>query len=739
MKRIIIFILLIGIGGDAHSQTAKQSRANRYYRDLAYASAAQAYKSLADQNLASDEDIKNLADSYYKMGDLTSAEPWYAKRYSEGKANAEEKYNYAQCLRWVGKWDESDRVMQEFSRENKDDLRSQNYSANREAILKIRSEEPRYELKNLDVNTSYADFGTAYYNDKIVFATSGRSGNSVRRVHSWNNEPFLNVYSGKKDGDQQIIESNNFRKKLNTRYHEGPTTFSADGKTMYFTRNNYFQKKFGKDAAGVNNLKIFRCKNDGENWSEEENFNYNSDEYSVGHPALSADGKTLYFVSDMPGGIGGTDIWKVAVNDDGTYGAPVNLGTSINTEGNEMFPFIHSTGMLFFSSNGLAGLGGLDVFAASAQGDGFSTPFNLGSPLNSAADDFAFILDQEQNYGYVSSNRAGGKGSDDIYSVKVITPIKPGYRVEGIAYDKSTGLPLANATVALYDKSGTVVKTIETGADGAYVFNVETGKDYSLEGKKTVYYYELQRFNTQSLNPNNSIMKKDLKLDMDPGLQIMGVILDKATGKPIEGAKVKVVKAGTPGAFGEFTTDANGNLSKAVEGMKVGDSYEYVINVEKEGYLNEMKRLPGTVMKGKNIEFRVDMNKLEVGGDLGKMVAINPIYFDKDKDFIRPDAAVELDKIVAVMQEYPNMVIELGSHTDCRASKSYNEKLSDRRAKSSAAYIISKGVDKTRIYGKGYGESELVNDCECEGNKKSTCSEEQHQMNRRKIFKIVKM
>ena len=404
-----------------------------------------------------------------------------------------------------------------------------------------------------------------------------------------------------------------------------------------------------------------------------------------------------------------------------------------------MFPFIHSTGMLFFSSNGLAGLGGLDVFAASAQGDGFSAPFNLGTPLNSAADDFAFILDQEQNYGYVSSNRAGGKGSDDIYSVKVITPIKPVYRVEGIAYDKTTGLPLANTNIVLYDKSGAVVKTIETGADGAYVFNVEQGEEYSLEGKKTDYYDELQRFNTQSLNPNNSIMKRDLKLDMDPGLQIIGLVLDKATGKPIEGAKVKIVKAGTQGAFGEFATGADGKLAKPVEGMKVGDTFEYVINVEKEGYLNEMKRLPGTVVKGKNIEFRVDMNKLEVGGDLGKMVAINPIYFDKDKDFIRPDAAVELDKIVAVMQEYPNMVIELGSHTDCRASKSYNEKLSDRRAKSSAAYIISKGIDKTRIYGKGYGESELVNDCECEGNKKSNCSEEQHQMNRRTIFKIVKM
>jgi outer membrane protein OmpA-like peptidoglycan-associated protein len=508
---------------------------------------------------------------------------------------------------------------------------------------------------------------------------------------------------------------------------------------MYFTRNNYFQKKFGKDAAGVNNLKIFKCTFDGEKWSEEANFNYNSDEYSVGHPALSADGKTLYFVSDMPGGVGGTDMWKVAVNDDGSYGTPVNLGTSINTEGNEMFPFIHPTGMLFFSSNGLAGLGGLDVFAASPQGDSFSAPFNLGMPLNSAADDFAFILDQEQNFGYVSSNRAGGKGSDDIYSVKVTTPIKPGYRVEGIAYDKTTGLPLANAMISLKDKSGSIIKTIETGSDGSYVFNVEQGQEYSLEGKKTDYYDDLQKVNTSSLNPNNSVLKKDLKLEMDPGLQIIGLVLDKATGKPIEGAKVKVVKAGTQGTFGEFTTDAAGKLGKPVEGMKVGDAYEYIINVEKEGYLNEMKRVPGTVTKGKNIEFRVDMNKLEIGGDLGKMVAINPIYFDKDKDFIRPDAAVELDKIVAVMKEYPNMVIELGSHTDCRASKSYNEKLSDRRAKSSAAYIISKGVDKSRIYGKGYGESELVNDCACEGNKKSTCSEEEHQLNRRTIFKIVKM
>ena len=731
---LVGFLLCIVIASNA--QTAKLKKADKNYENLAFEAAANSYASLAEQGLLDEKGTHKLANAYYKMGDLKNAQPWFEKIYSSGKADSEETYAYAQCLKWVGNYEKADEVMNQFASSNPSDLRAVDFKKNKAAFDKIKSQAPKFELKNLGINTNFADFGPAYRGKEIIFASAGKGGGSVKRVHTWNGEPFLNLYSGELNNGE-ISKVKTFRKKINTKYHEGPACFSTDGNTMYFTRNNYFDKKFGKDKKGVNNLKLFKSIYKDEEWQAEEMLPFNSDEYSVGHPSLSADGKTLYFVSDMPGSIGGTDIWKVSVNTDGSFGSPENLGNTINTEGNEMFPFIHSDGTLFFASNGHLGFGGLDIFMSRSAGNGFGAPSNLGAPLNSSADDFAFIIDANQQNGFVSSNRSDSQGSDDIYSVKITSPLLPDYKIEGIAYDARTNAILSNSTIELFDADGNSQGTVTTDENGAYSFVVEQGKTYKLTGKKENYYDGTEKASTASLDANNPILKQDLKLDLDPMLNMVGLVVEAKTGKPIEGARVQVIRATKP--FAELNSDVAGGVKREVEGVKVGDSYTYNIIVEKSGYLTENLTISDVYTAGKDITFQANLDKLEIGGDLGKMININPIYFDKDKDFIRPDAAAELDKIVAVMQEYPNMVIELGSHTDCRASQSYNMKLSDRRAKSSAAYIVSKGIDKKRISGKGYGESELTNDCECEGNKKSDCSEEQHQLNRRTVFKIVKM
>jgi outer membrane protein OmpA-like peptidoglycan-associated protein/tetratricopeptide (TPR) repeat protein len=738
MKHILYSLLLLFVANVSVAQTAKLKRANKFYNNLAFESAASLYSSLAEQNLLDDNDMHKLADAYYKMGDLKNAEPWFGKLYEKNIASNEETYAYAQCLKWVGNYDKANELMSKFAAASPSDLRSVDFNKNKAAFDKIRAAQPKFELKNLGINTAYADFGTAYRGNAVIFASSGKGGGYVKRIHTWNGEPFLNLYSGElKDGN--ISNVSTFRKKINTKYHEGPACFSADGNTMYFTRNNYFNKKFGTDKKGVNNLKIFRSVYKDGAWQDEEMLPFNSDEYSVGHPSLSADGSTLYFVSDMPGSIGGTDIWKVNVNTDGSFGTPENLGNTLNTEGNEMFPFIHQDGSLFFASNGHLGFGGLDIFMSRSNNGNFSAPLNLGAPLNSSADDFAFIVDKDQKNGFVSSNRSDSQGSDDIYAVKLTEPLMPEYRIEGIAYDRQTNQILANAEVELYDLAGNSLGVMATDENGAYSFTAEQAKKYVLTGKNANYFDSEETLSTASLDPSNPILKQDLYLDQKPELKFDGIVVDAKTGAIIPGAHV-VVKDNRNGKnFADMTSDPNGKVAREVEGFKVGDKYNFFVTVEKEGYLTETLTLQDAVVKGKDIAFQANMDKLEVGGDLGKMININPIYFDKDKDFIRPDAAAELDKIVAVMKEYPNMVIELGSHTDCRASASYNMKLSDRRAKSSAAYIISKGIDKSRITGKGYGESQLTNGCECEGNKKSTCSEEEHQLNRRTVFKIVKM
>jgi outer membrane protein OmpA-like peptidoglycan-associated protein len=738
MIKIFLSIALVSLQCVVMGQSGTKRKADKSYESLAYSAAAAKYKSLADQGLATDEDYRRLADSYYKMGDLTSAEPWFAKLNSEGKLTSEEKFNYAQCLKWTGKEEDSVKIMNQFAQEMPNDLRAKEFKSSGDKMAKLKSETPFFSIATVGGNTSEADFGTCYKGGELIFASAGRSGKAVKRVHTWNNSPFLNLHSAKVDGNN-LTEIKMLRKQINTKYHEGPACFTADGSTMYFTRNNYFQGRFGKDKNGVNNLKLFVSKLEDGEWSEEVSVPFNSDQYSVGHPSVTSDGKWLYFVSDMPGGMGGTDVWRATIGADGTLGAPENLGATVNTEGNEMFPFIHQNGTLFFASNGHLGFGGLDVFMSRGDKAGkFSKPQNLGAPLNSTSDDFAFIMNAEEKAGYVSSNRAGGMGSDDIYSFAVLKPLVPAYRIEGVVKDKQSNEILANTKVDLRDDKGVVILSTTSDENGAYAFDISPEMSYQLFSNRDSYYDTEKSISTKTLTPDKPIMKEDLFLDKDPKCVLNGLVLDKATGNPIEGARVQIKDKKTGKVVYDGSSLAKGDVNKDMPGMKFGDAYQYVVTVEKSGYLTKTMDL-ADVVKSSEIKFRSDLDKLAVGADLGEMIDINPIYFDKDKDAIRPDAASELDKIVEVMTKYPTLVIELGSHTDCRASKSYNEKLSDRRAKSSAAYIVSKGIDKKRISGRGYGEAQLVNDCACEGNKTSNCSEEQHQMNRRTVFKIVKM
>ena len=467
---------------------------------------------------------------------------------------------------------------------------------------------------------------------------------------------------------------------------------------------------------------------------------FNNKEYNVGHGALTPDGRTLYFVSDMPGGEGESDIYYSTRNGDGTWSSPTNAGQNINTEGKEMFPFYHDKGMLFFASDGHAGIGGLDVFMATVSGTTFGTSKNLGSTLNSSMDDFAFILDKEMKTGYVSSNRDGGKGNDDIYAFDLLKPFKLTKRIEGIARERGKGTILPGAVIKLYGADNNVLAEVLADNNGYYSFDVDPDLDFKLTGDLDKYN---QGKNTASTKTEEEVVKADLDLDRIPEIGLLCFVSDAKSGVPLEGAHLIFKDKTTGKEFANVFTDKEGYWSKALEQAKINDKLCYDITVSKEGYLDKTLTFNHLIDKEGVIkvhnELDLTLGKIEVGTDIGKLIDINPIYFDLGKYNIRPDAAKELDKIVEVMNKYPSIVIELGAHTDCRSSYTSNEKLSDDRAKSSAAYIVSKGISQERIYGKGYGEKELLNDCKCEGSLKSTCSEEDHQKNRRTVFKIVKM
>jgi outer membrane protein OmpA-like peptidoglycan-associated protein/tetratricopeptide (TPR) repeat protein len=742
IKKIVIsFSLLFSLQMQAQI-TAKEAQAEKLYSSFSYVKAAKLFKQLSDQNINPDFTTKRLADCYNKIGDYKNAENAYYKLYESGKADAEEIYAYAQTLKSNGKYKEAEQVLDKFYFQNKSDTRGLEHTSKKGTLDKILNEKPYFDIKNLDVNTKMADFSTAYSGDKVVFASNRGRNSSIVTEHTWNEQPFLDLYEASKDAQGNLSMPKKLSKRVNTKYHEGPAAYSADGKYIYITRNNFFNSQYKKSSKGVNNLKLYRGKQVNNEWVFED-FPFNNDEYSVGHPSLSADGKILYFVSDMPGGVGGTDVYSIAIKEDGAYGEPKNLGKTINTEGNEMFPFIHENGTLFFSSNGHVGLGGLDVFAAQGKEGKYSKVTNLAQPLNSSMDDFAFAIDKDMKQGYVSSNRDGGKGDDDIYAVNMLRPLKQTYIVKGVALDAFTKKPVEGATVILADNSGNKIAETKTGPTGSYNFEVEPQTPYKLDGTKEKYYPGNNPFNTNELGDDKTELVKDLDLMPDMGFSLYGLITDKKDKAPLQDVKVTIKEIESGKEVLQAVTPSSGDFRKILEGAKLNDKIAYNINLEKNGYMTKSVPYAKTLLKQGEYkmheEMDLGMDKIAVGLDLAKIIDIKPIYFDLGKYNIRKDAAIELDKIVKVMTENPSMVVELGSHTDCRSSIASNMKLSDARAKASAAYIIGKGIPKERIYGKGYGEEKLINGCACEGAVKSTCSEAEHQANRRTEFIIVKM
>ena len=630
MKKIYTILLLIAVSTTIVSaQNSKTKKADNLYDRLAYTDAAQAYQKVLKKGTTDVYVFERLANCYYFINDTKKAEMYYKRVAKSKDANPEAIYNYAQTLKANGKFSDYNTWMKNFAKLSPNDTRVKEFMKNPNYIPKIMDDMARYTATNMeDINSEYADFGGIVYGKDFYFA-SGR--NTSRKTYQWNEEPYLEIYKATNVGGT-MKNAELLNGDVNTKYHESNAVISADGKRMYFDRNDYFEGDYDKSANGINQINLYYAENiDGKGWSAVISAPFNNNEYSTGHPALSQDGKTLYFVSDMPGGKGGSDIYMVAINSDGSLGTPERLGDNINTEGKELFPYIDSNGTLYFSSNGHMGIGGLDVFYAEAQGDGFDVVNNLGKGVNSSADDFAYKYDPTSQSGYVSSNREGGMGSDDIYMVEAVE-IPCEVTIAVLVINENTNAAVAGARVDLYDTMGNRLSTKTSNVDGMVSFKAACDQAHEVQGVLADF-----ESNASKVAPAN-----DQKVSATIAL------------KPIE---------------------------------------EIIVEDQ---------------------------------------IVLNPILFDLDKSNIKAQAAFELDKVVSVMNKYPEMVIAVGAHTDSRATDAYNLTLSEARAQSTVQYIISKGISGKRISGKGYGESQPKVSCG------DTCSEAEHQLNRRSEFTIVK-
>ncbi|WP_350292013.1 OmpA family protein [uncultured Croceitalea sp.] len=640
LTTILIFLsCLLLIGQD------KMKSADKSFFNLHYVKAAKQYEALLNKGNESKELLQRVGDAYYYNTDMENAVQWYGQLFSKYENSLDPKYvfRYIHALQGVGNNRLAKGLMKIYpSIHNTAEFKVEQLQDNDAKLDAILAQQPQFYISNLSINTVFADFGTAFYKDKIVFASSRDSMNLHTRLYEWNQQPYLDFFMGDTIslGDD-LVEVNSFSNIINTKYHEGIAAFIPEGNVMYFTRNNYTDKTLERDDDGMNHLKLYKSKLQGGEWTKPEEVAFNSKNYSVGQPALSPDGKHLYFVSDMPGSIGETDIFVIEILKDGSYSQPKNLGPTINTSGREMFPFITEE-KIYFASDGHLGLGGLDIFESSYD-NGFSAPINLGKPVNSNKDDFAYTVNEATRKGYFSSNRDNGKGDDDIYSFTRLAQKCEQY-VKGTVVRKANAIPVSDVIVNLVlDK--TIIATTTTDPYGAFSFTeiLECELVYELQISKTGFYSDKKAFTT--------------------------------------------------------TDEAD--------------------------FINMVP-----------LEMKKERNKLIVEENGVLKIKIDNIYFDLNKADIRPDAAQELNKIVEVMKEYPKMVIKIEAHTDSRGSDQYNEKLSNRRAKSTGNYIVSQGIESIRIKSAiGYGEKQILNRC-INGVK---CSNEEHNTNRRSEFIIVEI
>lgn len=623
MKKIYLTLLILGGSLSLTAQTDDTKDGDEHFKKFEFQKAIDDYQELVDDGEATPYVYRQLGRAHYNLQQPVEAESYYAILVQDGSATPDDYFRYAQLLKTNNKLEKSKQWMEKFAEVAPNDRRAVAFRQNPDYAKEISQMPAGYTISNLDINTENSDFGGSYYQGKLYFVSAR---NKSRKKYDWNNQPTLDIYVAEKMDDTfanpVLLEGD-----INSKYHEGIISITKEGGMAYFSRNDYLDGDYESDEEGINQLKIYTARLVEGEWKDIRDLPINNSEYSTSHPALSPKGDYLYFSSDMPGGHGESDLYRVRIENDTIAGEPENLGPEINTPGKESFPFIGKDGTLYFSSTGHLGIGGMDVFYAQAEGNGFGEVKNMGTPVNSGADDFAFTYYPDEKMGFVSSNRDNPQ-NDDIYMLHPIETCDMDIMITVI--DSETKKAISGADVTLY------------APDGG-----SAGMDYTAQNGMAGFELPCDNYNAQA--------------------------------------------------------DAEGYFSNAGEISKTDGegTSEITIELDPEPVITETE------------------------------VILNPIFFEFDKAEITPEAATELDRLVRVMKEHPDMVIEVGAHTDFRGPDSYNLQLSDRRAKSTAQYIISQGIDESRISGKGYGET--MPKVACGGN----CTDEEHALNRRSEFKIV--
>lgn len=618
-------------------------------------------------------------------------------------------------------------------------------------------------INETTVNSTNFEFSPTFYENGIVFISTDKTTKSKVKDEKQKNNKAVSIQIARRSPEGNLTTPEIFSQKITSAYNDGPLCFDRENKTMFYSTNNVKNGKKIKSKSGKVCQRILMATSEKGEWSNGLDLPFNSDEFDNCHPSISIDGNILYFASNREGGVGGMDIYMSKKEGD-TWGSPINLGPEVNTEKNDVFPFINAEGTLFYASDGKAGLGGYDIFFTKAnENKTFSKTENLGRPFNSEADDFGIIVDAEGKNGYLSSNRAGGKGEDDIYSFSTenIVGKKTDKNAEckSIIYvvEKTDGKEIEAVNIkvtnitdyeigeVLTDANGNIIKL--TSNDSTNILtSVAATADVSTYSSSSEGKAELKMKNGKYLVTisKNGYQNKQIIVsgcqDRDEVLLLMerigentiplAGVLKGSRGNPIPNATVTLTDEAT-NETQVITTDNEGKYKYFVK-----PDANYRISVTKDNFLATSTKISTKDMKKGAAEILVNLDLAELTSPLpeGKIFQLNNVYYNYNDASLRPDARLDLDPLVALLKAYPEVEIELSSHTDARGKSEYNQSLSQRRAESAVKYLTDKGIASKRIKAIGYGETQPRNQCR-DG---VVCTEEQHKINRRTEVKVTK-
>ncbi|MDP5158660.1 MAG: OmpA family protein [Flaviramulus sp.] len=512
-KNYILVCILLTISISMFSQQGKQKRADTLFNKFSFVKAAEVYKDLIANNYNKDYATRKLADCYAFLRDPRNASRYYKSVVNQKNVPLEYYYKYAQSLRGMKKYDESQIWLQRY-KDSGGVVNANDFSKDINFITSVFGAKQQYFLDRVRFNSKFSDFGAFEHNGKVYFTSSRDEGVGIKRLYGWDEQPFLDIYVTDVGSKKNVDHTDKVKGDVNSIYHDGPITITKDGKTMYFSRNNFNEEVETKDKSGLTNMKIYRAKLvDGE-WTNIEDLPINGDDFSTQHPALNSDDTKLYFASDRPGTKGGSDIWSIDIYPDGTLMNIQNIGDVVNTESAEGFPFINNEGVLFFSSDGHTGLGLLDIFATikNEDDDTIADVINLGTPVNSNEDDFSFSMNTDGITGYFASNRRGGRGSDDIYAFHRV----PILSVEGVVTDAINTKPIPDAKITLFDKDNNQVAFMETDKNGYYQINIDRNQDYKIVASQNKYIDDYRTFTSKNIQTELITIAANLLLNPVP-------------------------------------------------------------------------------------------------------------------------------------------------------------------------------------------------------------------------------